>query len=405
MAFQWKDHKDIFKGEGIYHLTFAVAGRRPLLGRLVGIAPQGGSMQQGGSAPQVQGGVQGSTEGCCTYSGNVKRSPINKNGNATDTAHHAPTATLSPTAQPAAPATQPAAQPIPHRAKVEQTALGIAVAHDIQRLTQRVEGLMICAKQVMPDHIHVVVWVRKDTGRSIRQIGNGFRIGIKRKAIELGVWREQDGHVLDIPFIRTLARSGQLRTMIDYVHANPDNAWMRRLHPDLYVIRRKVEHAGLLFDTMGKARLLDWPDRQVIALSRSLTDEQISQEVGKALVKARQGVITLTAAINKGEKAVARAVREAGLPLVVMLLDGFPEEGSEAARYYHPSGVYHTACGAGLLYLMAPHPSNYDNPSLAAHTDEELRRKAETKHQTYAPIPHTSQRWRMIAGNVMLHMI
>ena len=31
MAFEWKAHKDIFKGSWIYHLTFAVAGRRPLL--------------------------------------------------------------------------------------------------------------------------------------------------------------------------------------------------------------------------------------------------------------------------------------------------------------------------------------------------------------------------------------
>lgn len=453
MAFQWKDYKDIFKGEGIYHLTFAVVGRRPLLGRLVGIAPQEGSEQpqegseqqgqgsqqhagsgqkqagtgqkQAGTGLKGQGGMHGSTEGGRAYSGNVERSPINKNGNAPDTTQlTAP----SPSAQPAlSHTTQPALSlsaqpapshtaspalshttlplPLPRRAKVQQTAFGIAVSHEIQALTQRVEGLMICAKQVMPDHIHFVVWVRKDTGRSIRQIGNGFRIGIKRRAIELGIWEEQAGHVLDIPFIRTLARSGQLRTMIDYVHANPDNAWLRHLHPDLYVIRRRVEHGGLLFDTMGKARLLDWPDRQVIALSRSLTDEQISQEVSKALTRAEKGCVTLTAAINKGEKAVARAVREAGFPLVVMLLDGFPEEGSEAARYYHPSGVYHTACGAGLLYLMAPHPSNYDNPTLSALTDEELRRKAEAKHQTYAPIPHTSRRWRMIAGNVMLRTI
>ena len=31
----WKGPKDIWKGEGIYHLTFVVVGRRPLLGELV----------------------------------------------------------------------------------------------------------------------------------------------------------------------------------------------------------------------------------------------------------------------------------------------------------------------------------------------------------------------------------
>lgn len=34
MAFTWKDKKDIFKGEGIYHLTFTVVNRVPLLGDL-----------------------------------------------------------------------------------------------------------------------------------------------------------------------------------------------------------------------------------------------------------------------------------------------------------------------------------------------------------------------------------
>ena len=32
MAFVWKDHGAIFKGEGVYFLTFVVMGRRPLLG-------------------------------------------------------------------------------------------------------------------------------------------------------------------------------------------------------------------------------------------------------------------------------------------------------------------------------------------------------------------------------------
>ena len=39
MAFTWKSPKDIWKGEGICHLTFVVAGRRQLLGELVAEYP------------------------------------------------------------------------------------------------------------------------------------------------------------------------------------------------------------------------------------------------------------------------------------------------------------------------------------------------------------------------------
>lgn len=207
------------------------------------------------------------------------------------------------------------------------------------------------------------------------------------------------------PFIRTLSRKKQLEKMIRYVNTNPDNAWMRRLYPDLYVIRRNMRYGGLLFDTMGKLRLLDYPDTNVVALPRSLTEEQIKAEVREALQKAERGEVTYCAAMNDGEKAVTKAIREGGYPLVVMMLDGFPPEGSEAARFFHPGGAYHKACGEGLLLLMAPHKENYEAPELIARNEAELRRKAEAKGYNYKPLPHSSTRWRMIAGNVMLKMI
>lgn len=116
-------------------------------------------------------------------------------------------------------------------------------------------------------------------------------------------------------------------------------------------------------------------------------------------------MVTYCAAMNAGEKAVTKAIREGGYPLVVMMLDGFPPEGSEAARFFHPGGVYHKMCGDGLLYLMAPHAGNYENRELIACTDAELKRKDEEKGYTYRPLPHDSKRWRMIAGNVMLRMV
>lgn len=351
MSFTWKEHNSIWKGEGIYFITFTVKGRQRLLGSLVPLSES------------------------CFYRQSVQRSCDNGRKF---------TSTL---------------------ATVNLTPLGFAVSSDLSNLKNHAEGLVLCAKQIMPDHLHAVVWITKDTGRSIRQICNGFRIGIKRKAIELGIWRQEDEHILDIPYIRTLSHKGQLGNMIDYTHANPDNAWLRHLTPDLYTIRRNIRLAGLSFDGMGKDRLLTYPVCQVIALSRSLTTEQIDHAVSCALRKAEYGAITYTAAINEGEKAVARAIRENHYPLVVMLLDGFPPEGSEAARYFHPDGIYHKICSEGKLLLLAPHPSNYDNPNLIELTDQELELKAKEKGFHYTPIPHTSKRWRMIAGNVMMRMI
>ena len=66
---------------------------------------------------------------------------------------------------------------------------------------------------------------------------------------------------------------------------------------------------------------------------------------------------------------------------------------------------YHQACGEGRLFLMAPHPDNYLNPELIARTEAVIKAKDERKGYAYRSLPHSSTRWRMIAGNVMLKMV
>lgn len=381
MAFIWKKREDMFKGEGIYHLTWAVVNRVPILGALEPLP-----------MPDADGPVRQAQDR--------------------------------------------------HTAWVRATGLGKAVLAKMNELEVRNPEIEIIWKTLMPDHLHAVIWAHEGFEDSIKMVARGYGQGCSKIARGFAARSVEDAqsdcgktmnrtavttdstatdgptdardpydcgngtHTLfSTPFIRTLSHKGQLDKMVKYVKSNPDNAWMRRLHPDLYVIRRNMEYAGLHFDTMGKARLLAYPDRQVIALSRSLTDEDIQHEVNKALLRAEAGQVTLTGAMNKGEQKVAKAIREAGYPLVVMLMDGFPPEGSEAAKYYHPGGVYHQACGEGQLYLMAPLPDNYSDPVLIARTEAELARKAAEKGKRYYGIPHTSTRWRMIAGNVMLEMI
>lgn len=207
------------------------------------------------------------------------------------------------------------------------------------------------------------------------------------------------------PFIRTLSHKGQLKNIIKYTHNNPDNAFMREENPDLYVIRRGIVIKGLTFDTMGKNRLLDFPLRQTVAISRNATEEKIQQMAEQALREAERGAVTYTVAISEGEKHVAREIREHGMPLIVIMPEGFPPEGTAAARYFHPHGVYHKACGEGRLLILSPSEHNYSLDSVVKRTEAELKRRCMARGLTYTPIPHNSKRWRFIACNVMLQMI
>ena len=204
---------------------------------------------------------------------------------------------------------------------------------------------------------------------------------------------------------RILHAPGQLRRMIDYVKDNPRRLWIKSRHPELFRLHRRTEVAGLSFTSMGNHFLLDWPDRQVVEISRNTTEKEVQEQLQKILAAAENGTVTYTAAISKGEQLVARTLREEGYPLVVLLNDGFPKEGSPHERYYKPGGVYFEACSRGQLLLLEPDEQSFLDADIQAAVEETLRRKAEARHYAYTPIPVTSQRYRFVALNEMAKRI
>ena len=187
--------------------------------------------------------------------------------------------------------------------------------------------------------------------------------------------------------------------MIDYVKDNPRRLWLKSRNPDLFRLHRHTEANGLSFTSMGNHFLLEWPDRQVVEMSRRATGEQVEERLRTAMAAAQGGAVTYTAAISKGEQLIARALREQGYPLVVLLNDGFPKEGSPHERYYKPGGVYFEACSKGLLLLLEPTGQAFLDAGIQSAVEETLRRKAEARHLFYAPIPATAQRYRFVALN------
>ena len=142
-----------------------------------------------------------------------------------------------------------------------------------------------------------------------------------------------------------------------------------------------------------------YPERQLVEISREANVEQIEERLQSVLAAAHNGAVTYTAAISKGEQKIARMVREKGFPLVVLLNEGFPKEGSPHERFFKPGGVYFEACSKGKILMMEPDGSAFLNPVVMKATEEALRRKAEAKHYSYREIPVESQRYRFVALN------
>ena len=320
-------------------------------------------------------------------------------------------------------------------------------------------ALKVLAQKVMPDHVHLVIQVLEPLPQSIGAVVRGFKSGCTKVYKEMygsgenaagvhgngeenaagvhgngeenaagvhgnddgdGTVKNSKGADAPVHFARIFARRGsiwqqdaayyherilhapgQLRRMIDYVKDNTRRLWIKSHHPELFRLHRRTEAAGLSFTSMGNHFLLDWPDRQVVEMSRSATNDEVQERLRKVLAAAHNGTVTYTAAISKGEQIIARTLREQGYPLVVLLNDGFPKEGSPHERYYKPGGVYFEACSKGQLLLLEPIEQTFLDDGIQAAVEETLRRKAEARHYTYTPIPVTSQRYRFVALNEM----
>ena len=452
--FHYKERKDIWKGEGIYHVTFNVAGKEPLLGELK-VVPREKVRRY--------------------YADEEKWRAI------------------------------PAVTEADEVAMVDLTPLGQAISEDLRKFEQRHEGMEVIKKMIMDNHIHFIVWVKKDVKQSILQALHGFQIGITQIARRMGVWPRQgredeqggdehnmflpidknapqptlhattvpapnaatmpslnaataqalnaataqapnaaampspnagrtlpslssrffvskeracdarpsapdplrtgDGHILEKPFLRTLSAKGQLQEMYDYISLNAYRKWVVKHTPHLFTLHKDTIVAGLHFRSLGNHWLLDWPERQMVECSRSETQADWDRRLEDILFYATLGTVTYTAAVNKGEAYIARKVREAGCPLVILMKDGFPTAGSPHEKYFKPGGVYFDACKEARLLLMEAYPTTYEDKRLVTATENALRRKAEARHQTYAPLPHSALRWRFMAGNELIRIL
>ena len=275
-------------------------------------------------------------------------------------------------------------------------------------------ALKVIAVQIMPDHIHLVLQVLEPLPQSVGHIIRGF------KSACTSLFKQEqcsDKNIAEMQnilhFSRIFARTNsiwesnparyherilhvydQLQPMIDYVHDNPRRLALKRANPDLFRLHQQTQIAGVPCTTLGSMFLAERPMRAVLQCSRSLTPEQIAAKRAECLDDAENGSVFITAAISEGEKQIARALREAGYPLIVLLEKGFPKPDDPHYKFFKPSGAYFEACAAGKLLLVEPNPDLFELPEVVA----QVTAKA-------GEIPHDSLRYRFLALNTIATLL
>ena len=258
-----------------------------------------------------------------------------------------------------------------------------------------IEAVRLC---IMPDHIHGVIFVKERMEKHLGQVIAGFKTGCNKAARELGImaaampqptgqeaagqeaaapgqaaagqgaaavpvgcvaavpqrWGHYDRHhgaLWEAGYHdRILREKGQLGRMLAYLDDNPRRLLLKRLHPEYFTCLGKLTVVGVEMEAMGNRFLLDYPAKKQVQCSRHLYDPEIEAEKEALLEQAtREGAIVVSPCISRGEKVITTAAMQEHLPLIVLLLNGFPEQ-------YKPDPRYLDACTEGRLLMLAPYP-------------------------------------------------
>lgn len=158
-----------------------------------------------------------------------------------------------------------------------------------------------------------------------------------------------------------LKGKGQLEHMFRYIEDNPRRLAIKRMKPDLFCVVDNLTVAGRTFAAIGNRWLLDRPVRMQVRCHNNTKPENlklIERQKEYFLNRGSKGGVIVSPCISAGEKEVARAALDAGMPLVVILENGF-------SPMYKPPGKYFEACAKGLLLMLAPWPYHMERRTIS----------------------------------------
>lgn len=147
---------------------------------------------------------------------------------------------------------------------------------------------------------------------------------------------------------RILLHKGQLQRMLAYLDDNPRRLLLKRQHPEYFTRLAPLTAVGVQMQAMGNAALLTHCLKmQRLQCSRHLYQQEIDQEQEKFLAAGHAGTTIISACISTGEQQITTACITAGIPFIVLLVHGF-------SPYYKPTPLYLQACAEGRLLLLSP---------------------------------------------------
>lgn len=259
-----------------------------------------------------------------------------------------------------------------HQPRIEPTELGCEVTRCWHAIPEHYPEVELFSFQLMPDHIHGLLFVKRSMEAHLGHIIKGFKIGCTRAKWQLSSnpsatsdssaargpsavnYNSPDKTPLFEPGYQDSVLMGhdQLEHMLRYIKDNPRRLAIKRNNPNLFKVVSKINVKGIQLEAIGNFALLDHPMKMQVRCHNNTSPDNlklIARQKEYFLSRGAKGGVVVSPCISQGEKEIARAALEAGHRLIVILENGFPP-------LYKPPGRYFDACANGKLLMLSPGP-------------------------------------------------
>lgn len=260
--------------------------------------------------------------------------------------------------------------------------LGKAVENEWFAIPRHFPQIEIRALQMMPDHLHGILFVKTPLPVHLGHVISGFKAGCRRALREMAkplttvaakpqptekpstlacqhvtspqaaLPSQSIGRLSPSLFAKgyndlILHSYDELPIWQNYLRDNPRRLLMKRARPEWLRPVFDLHIGSYRFSAIGNRDLLSSPWRIAVRVSRRMSDIEISKTVNYYLEAARKGAVLVSPAISPGEKQVMRAAFNEGLPTIVIVENGFTSLSKPHGEQFH-------ACGRGVLLMLSP---------------------------------------------------
>lgn len=233
----------------------------------------------------------------------------------------------------------------PAKARVELSQLGRKIKACVDDIPVRHPEIRIIQLRMMPDHLHVILYVTKPMSFSIKMVVRGLWQGAKKEGRE---------KFTEVPFIRPMSHRGQLKTMIRYLQMNPQRLATKKLKPGFFYVQRDIEINGRIYSGVGNAAILTAKRYMPVHVRRTMVeaaehgdDRQLKDYMNACVLAAREGAVMASPFISPYERQIQAKLLEEGLPFIYIADNGFSE-------YYKPADGLFDAVAAGHVMIITP---------------------------------------------------